>query len=113
MTAADAVRLAVSGATIRVPQTLPRPAGTPIVLGVRPQGLPIAAGDPTLRMRVKVAEYLGTETVLTGTLADSAEPVISAVNGDHSDLAGGEVGLAIDAKHLHVFDAASQINLVH
>jgi ABC-type sugar transport system ATPase subunit len=113
VTAADAVRLAGSGATIRVPQTLTRPAGTAIVLGVRPQGLPLAAGDPTLRMRVKVAEYLGTETVLTGTLADSAEPVISAVNGDHSDLAGGEVGLAIDAKHLHVFDAASQINLVH
>ena len=110
---ADSVRLAASGATIRVPQSLSRPAGRPIVLGVRPQGLPLAAADPTLRMRVKVAEYLGTETVLTGTLADSAEPVISAVNGDHSDLAGGEVGLAIDAKHLHVFDSASQINLVH
>ena len=111
---ADAVALAGSGLTIRLPHPVTCPPGTAVVLGVRPQGLPLGGGaSAVLRMQVKVAEYLGTETVLTGTLAESGEPVISSVNGDHSDLAAREVGLAIDAQHLHVFDAASQINLVY
>jgi sn-glycerol 3-phosphate transport system ATP-binding protein/multiple sugar transport system ATP-binding protein len=111
--AAAEVRLKASGTAVALPRPVDRPEGTPVVLGVRPQGLPLAGAGATLSMRVKVAEYLGTETVLTGVLADSGEPVISSINGDHSDLAGGEVGLAIDAQHLHLFDKASQINLVH
>jgi ABC-type sugar transport system ATPase subunit len=111
--AADEVRLKASGAAVALPRRIDRPAGTAVVLGVRPQGLSLAAEGATLRMRIKVAEYLGTETVLTGTLAGSAEPVIAAVNGDHGDLAGSEAGLALDANHVHVFDAASQTNLVH
>ena len=99
---------------VALPRTVDCTPGTTVVLGVRPQGLPLAGAGAaaTLTMRVKVAEYLGTETVLTGVLSGSGESVISSVNGDHSDLAGGEVGLAIDAQHLHVFDKASQINLV-
>jgi ABC-type sugar transport system ATPase subunit len=113
--AATEVRLKASGTAVALPRPVDRPAGTAVVLGVRPQGLPLAGAGvgPALSMRVKVAEYLGTETVLTGVLADSGEPVISSINGDHSDLAGGEVGLVIDAQHLHLFDKASQINLVH
>ena len=111
--AASEVRLKASGTAVALPRPIDRPAGTAVVLGVRPQGLLLAGAGATLSMRVKVAEYLGTETVLTGVLADSGEPVISAVSGDHSDLAGGEVGLAIDAQHLHLFDKASQINLIH
>jgi ABC-type sugar transport system ATPase subunit len=109
-----AVALAGSGVTIRLPHPATCAPGTAVVLGIRPQGLPIGAGAAAvLRMQVKVAEYLGTETVLTGALTGSGEPVIASVSGDHSDLAAGEVGLAIDAQHLHVFDAASQINLLH
>jgi ABC-type sugar transport system ATPase subunit len=111
LTAADTVALAGSNAKIRVPRPLKSAIGMGVVLGVRPQGLLIHPGAGDLRMQVKVAEYLGTDTVLHGTLAPSGEPITSAVSGDHARLVGGEVGLAIDAQHLHVFDAASQINL--
>jgi len=111
---ADVVALAGSGVTIRLPQPLSCRLGSGVMLGVRPQGLQIDRGDaPVLRMRVKVAEYLGTETVLNGSLADSDDAVTSSVSGDHIDLAGGEVGLAIDPEHLHVFDATTTINLIY
>jgi len=111
---ADAVALASAGVTIRLPHPVRCPTGTAVVVGVRPQGLQIGAGAAAvLRMHVNVAEYLGTETVLTGALADSGEPVTSSVSGDQTGLAGGDVGLAIDAQHLHVFDAASLGNLVY
>jgi len=111
---ANSVALAQSGVTVQLPYTVNHPAGTGVVIGVRPQGLQIAAGpEAVLRMQVKVAEYLGTETVLNGALAGSDELLTSSVSGDHTALAGGEVGLRIDAQHLHVFDAATQINLIY
>jgi sn-glycerol 3-phosphate transport system ATP-binding protein/multiple sugar transport system ATP-binding protein len=110
----ETVALAGCGVTIRLPQQVTRPVGTAVLLGVRPQGLQIdASAAAILRMRVKVAEYLGTETVFTGALAGSDETVTSSVSGDHSGLAGGEVGLSIDVQHLHVFDAATLINLIY
>ena len=114
LTAADVVELGGTRAAVRLPHPVEGRNGAAVVLGVRPQGLALAEGaNAILRMHVKVAEYLGTETVLTGTLAGSGEPVTSSVNGDHGGLAGTEIGLSIDPNHLHVFDAQSQLNLIH
>jgi ABC-type sugar transport system ATPase subunit len=108
-----AVVLATSGAQIALPRPLPANGVAAVVLGIRPQGLRLAvAGEPALRLSISVAEYLGTETVLTGTLAGSDERVTSVVDGDHAALAGTDVAVAIDPQHLHVFDAASQLNLL-
>ncbi|MBK6601381.1 MAG: sn-glycerol-3-phosphate ABC transporter ATP-binding protein UgpC [Betaproteobacteria bacterium] len=113
LTAADVVVLDGSRATVRLARPVHGPPGAAVVLGVRPQGLALAEGaDAVLRMQVKVAEYLGTETVITGALAGSGEAVTSSVSGDHGGVAGTEIGLSIDPKHLHVFDAESQLNLV-
>jgi ABC-type sugar transport system ATPase subunit len=113
LSAADAVVLDGSHATVRLPQPVDGRLGAAVVLGIRPQGLAPADGaNAALRMQVKVAEYLGTETVLTGALAGSGEPLTSSVNGDHGGLAGTEIGLSIDPRHLYVFDAQSQQNLV-
>ena len=107
-----AVVLAASGRRIALPRPLP-PAAADVILGIRPQGLKLAAtGEPALRLAISVAEYLGTETVLTGTLAGSGERVTSVVDGDHAALAGTDVAVAIDPHHLHVFDAESQLNLL-
>jgi ABC-type sugar transport system ATPase subunit len=114
LTAADVVELGGTRAAVRLPHPVEGRNGAAVVLGVRPQGLALAEGaNAILRMHVKVAEYLGTETVLTGTLAGSGEPVTSSVNGDHGGLANTEIGLSIDPSHLHVFDAQSQLNLIH
>lgn len=113
LTAADTVELSGQRAVVRLPHPVESRAGA-VVLGVRPQGLALnGSADAILRMHVKVAEYLGTETVLNGTLSGSDEPITSVAPGDHGDLAGKEIGLSIDPHHLHVFDSESQLNLVH
>ena len=83
-----------------------------------PQGLSLGesageSGASMLRMKVRVAEYLGTETVINGTLAASDELVTASVTGEHGGIAGREIGLLVDPVHLHVFDAASGLNLIH
>jgi len=113
LVAADTVALPETGAHIRLPFPIAGTAGKPVVLGIRPQGLLRSDGsDTALRMHVKVAEYLGTETVLTGTLAGSNEAVTASIDGEHGGLASKEIGLAIDPAHLHVFDATTGLNLI-
>ncbi|MCU0804626.1 MAG: sn-glycerol-3-phosphate ABC transporter ATP-binding protein UgpC [Burkholderiales bacterium] len=114
LTGADCVELAGTRAVVRLPHPVTKRSAPAVVVGVRPQGLALSdTADAILRMHVKVAEYLGTETVLNGTLSGSDEPVTSVAVGDHGDLAGREVGLSIDPHHLHLFDAESQLNLIH
>ena len=114
MVAPDIVELPDAKERIRLPAALAGDIGKPVILGIRPQGLALCNGtEALLRMKVKVAEYLGTETVLNGTLAGSGEPVTSSVSGEHGALAGQEIGLSIDPAHLHVFDAATGLNLNH
>ncbi len=114
LVAADEVALPETGARVKLPSPVAGTAGKPVVLGIRPQGLLASdANGSALRMQVKVAEYLGTETVLNGTLAGSHEPVTSSIDGEHSAFAGREIGLAINPAHLHVFDAGTGLNLIH
>ena len=71
------------------------------------------ADSADLRLRVDVAEYLGTETVLNGKLGGSGQAVTAAVGGELGTLAGQEIGLSIDPAHLHVFDAETGLNLAN
>ena len=100
-----------AGATrIALPHGANARAGTSVIVGIRPQGLRLAeAGAEMVALNVTVTEYLGTETVLTGTVGDTS--VTAVVAGNHSHSAGQTVHLAIAPEHVHVFDAATQLNL--
>ncbi|MDR1710043.1 MAG: sn-glycerol-3-phosphate ABC transporter ATP-binding protein UgpC [Candidatus Accumulibacter sp.] len=87
-------------------------AGRPAILGIRPQGLRLGGDGPRLRMKVRVAEFLGTETVLNGALAGSGEAVTACVAGEHGHLADREIELSVDPAHVHVFDAETELNLI-
>jgi ABC-type sugar transport system ATPase subunit len=63
-------------------------------------------------MRVKVAEFLGTETVLNGSLTGSGEPLTASISGEHGELADREIDLSIELAHVHVFDAGTGLNLI-
>ncbi|MDR0576065.1 MAG: sn-glycerol-3-phosphate ABC transporter ATP-binding protein UgpC [Candidatus Accumulibacter sp.] len=109
----DTVELPGAQVRVRLSATISAPAGKAVILGIRPQGLLLGAdAGPRLRMRVKVAEFLGTETVLNGTLAGSGETLTASLNGDHGALADREVELAVDPVHTHVFDAETKLNLI-
>ena len=114
MAAPDTVELPETKERIRLPSALVGEPGKPVILGIRPQGLSLCdTAAAVLRMKVKVAEYLGTETVLNGTLAGSGEAVTAAIGGEHGGLAGQQISLSIDPAHVHVFDAETGLNLNH
>ena len=95
---------------IALPHGISAAAGTALTVGIRPQGLRLAAaGNDTIALSVAVTEYLGTETVLTGTVGSAS--VTAVVTGNHSHSAGQLVHLAIAPEHVHVFDATTQLNL--
>jgi ABC-type sugar transport system ATPase subunit len=97
---------------VRFPVAPSVAAGRRVILGIRPQGLLLGEGaEPMLRMQVKVAEFLGTETVLNGALSGSGEALTASVSGEHGHLAGREIDLSIDPAHVHVFDAETGLNL--
>jgi ABC-type sugar transport system ATPase subunit len=85
------------------------PAGQPLVAGVRPQSLRLAAGGPgVLALQVDVVEYLGMESLLVGRLAGAGEGRVTAVlPGQRSDLLRQTVALEMDPAALHVFDKAT------
>ena len=84
-------------------------AGRDCTLGVRPQALRLAQGDePSLRMQVKVVEYLGSESVLVGHLEGHSQTRLTAVvPGNRSDLTRQSADLAVQPSDLHLFDTAS------
>jgi ABC-type sugar transport system ATPase subunit len=77
------------------------------VLGVRPQALRLGAADAELALpvRVEVAEYLGTETVLSCCLRDDAQTKITVLApGNHTALVGSEVVAGASASALYAFE---------
>jgi ABC-type sugar transport system ATPase subunit len=112
LAAPDRVELSGAPMSVRLPAPLDAGAGKSVVLGIRPQGL-LLGGDAAsrLRMRVKVAEFLGTETVLNGVLAGSGEAVTASVGGEHGALAEQEIDLSINPAHVHVFDAETGLRI--
>ena len=82
------------------------------VIGIRPQALKLISGPATssnhVAMKVSVVEYLGTESVLVGHLANHLEIAFSAVvPGHRNDLLHTTTTLEVDAAQLHRFDKAS------
>jgi ABC-type sugar transport system ATPase subunit len=97
-------------ARVALPLGINAAAGKALTVGIRPQGLRLAAsGAETIALNVAVTEYLGTETVLTGTVGNVS--VTAVVSGNHSHSVGQLVHLAVAPEHVHVFDSTTQLNL--
>ncbi len=88
-------------------------AGADAVLGIRPQALRLAdaagaAGTAALRLaaRIEVCEYLGTETLITCTLAGGTPTrVVVVAPGNHSASVGRDATLTAEADDLFAFTA--------
>jgi len=85
---------------------LPRePRLTTGVLGIRPEALHEHAsrGEPTIEVQVDLAEMLGRDQILYGTVGDNA--IVARVD-PHPKISSGErVQLGIDIQSIHLFDA--------
>ncbi|TRL42625.1 ABC transporter ATP-binding protein [Rhizobium straminoryzae] len=98
------VRIALPGADLPLPtHGAAVPAGE-LTLGLRPEHIDASGkGDVTITATVKLAEYLGSETLFFVTLADGSELAVKA-DGLATQKPGETLTLGINAKACHLFD---------
>ena len=74
-------------------------------VGIRPEHVVIGI-DSGLPMRVTAVEYLGAETIVTGTIAGS-EVIVSRIAGRYDGAIGDTTGVTWHTSNACVFDGAS------
>ncbi len=78
------------------------------VAGIRPQSLRLMDGDGELSLQVDFVEYLGTESVLVGSLpGGDGKRITAVVPGHRTDLLRQTVALTVDAAAVHWFDKST------
>jgi multiple sugar transport system ATP-binding protein len=78
-----------------------------VVLGVRPEDLMFAEGGPVKAM-VSVVEALGHERHVMCRLPDGQLVIVRQPASATSPAEESDIGVAVDAANLHVFDAATE-----
>jgi ABC-type sugar transport system ATPase subunit len=79
--------------------------GTPVLVGLRPEHLDLAADGP-LALRVELLERLGADTILHGRLANGAALTARTAANFAPDL-GDTARFAIRPDKIHLFDPDS------
>ena len=79
--------------------------GQPVTLGIRPEHLTIGEkNDGELKGTLRIAEYLGSETMFYASLADGSDLSVKA-DGLTSAKQGADIKFGLPAKACHLFDA--------
>ncbi|MFM2278627.1 MAG: hypothetical protein RLZZ444_858 [Pseudomonadota bacterium] len=92
------------GADIAIPTHGVEVAAGEMTFGIRPEHIDATGkGDIVIEATVKLAEYLGSETLFFVTLADGSELAVKA-DGLASEKPGQTIRLGISAKASHLFD---------
>ena len=78
-------------------------ANQPVTLGVRPEHLVVGSSDAQLTSTLRLAEYLGSETMFYASLADGSDISVKA-DGLARAAAGSALAIGIPAKACHLFD---------
>ncbi len=83
-----------------------------MVAGIEPQAMRPTNSAGMLRLQVDFVEYLGTESVLVGTLAGGDDARITAVvGGDRTDLLHKTVPMELELAQLHGFDKGTGLRI--
>ncbi|WP_137129099.1 sn-glycerol-3-phosphate ABC transporter ATP-binding protein UgpC [Rhizobium sp. FY34] len=114
VTAGEGGKAVVSlpGATVVLDAGATTIAGGEMTFGLRPEHVDAKGkGDAQIQATVKLAEYLGSETLFFVTLADGSEMAVKA-DGLASQRPGDTITLGINAKACHLFntDGTAVIN---
>jgi ABC-type sugar transport system ATPase subunit len=79
-------------------------AGTPVTLGIRPEHLSLEGkSDAVLASKVRLAEYLGSESMFYADLADGSEIAVKA-DGLAKAAAGSPLTVGLNAAACHLFN---------
>ncbi|QLF68724.1 sn-glycerol-3-phosphate ABC transporter ATP-binding protein UgpC [Peteryoungia desertarenae] len=100
----QATTVQLAGATISIPTSGAALSDGEMTLGIRPEHIDAGGqGDVVIEATVKLAEYLGSETLFFVTLADGSELAVKA-DGLASEKPGQTLRLGINTKACHLFD---------
>ncbi|MGE0769003.1 MAG: sn-glycerol-3-phosphate import ATP-binding protein UgpC [Hyphomicrobiaceae bacterium] len=100
--------LTFGGVTMRLAKGGVLPAGSDVIVGIRPEDVQVGAGRADLELTVDLVEHLGAETVVLGrTSATSRQAFALRSHGDVDFAAGSVLGLSLPCEKLHIFDAAN------
>jgi multiple sugar transport system ATP-binding protein len=82
------------------------PAGTALVLGIRPEHMhPAQEGKALLSLNVEQLEQLGGHSLIYGVVAGSDARATMHVAGQTTVRAGSAMGVSMDVGHAHLFAA--------
>ena len=83
-------------------------ANQPVTVGIRPEHMSIGgAADATLPAKLRLAEYLGSETMFYASLPDGADLSVKA-DGLAKANPGADLAIGIPAAACHLFDASGK-----
>ena len=83
-------------------------ANQPVTLGVRPEHLAVAGpSDAVLPAKLRLAEYLGSETMFYASLPDGSDLSVKA-DGLAKAAPGSDLAIGIPAAACHLFDASGR-----
>ena len=81
----------------------PVAAGQPVTVGVRPEHLTVGgASDAVLPTKLRLAEYLGSETMFYAQLPDGGDLSVKA-DGLAKAAPGSDLAIGIPAAACHIF----------
>jgi len=99
------------GISVRAPASAGAQDGQPVVYGIRPEHIELAAADDGVPTEVVVVEPTGAETQVFTKLAGIE--VSSVFRDRHAFRPGEMIRLQPDAMRAHLFDAGSGVRLTH
>lgn len=91
--------------------------GKRFTLGIRPEDVHEdqlfvdSSPETAVSVRVELVEQLGAETLLHGTIGDKTD-VVAKVDSRTVAKCGDLIDLAFDARHVHLFDAETELSLL-
>lgn len=89
-----------------------------VTLGVRPEDIHgdelflSASNETQVAITAEIVETLGSDTLVTGNLEGSSLSLTARLSSRKSWKRGEKVELAIDAKHIQIFDGETGLNLL-
>ena len=95
------------GARLPLPPDIVADLGREVTVGLRPEHLAVHGEGAQFTIRVELAELLGADTIVHGSVAPGAPPLLARLPGTVRIAAGDTVPLAVAPEHIHVFDRAS------
>ncbi|HEY0522212.1 MAG TPA: sn-glycerol-3-phosphate import ATP-binding protein UgpC [Stellaceae bacterium] len=95
------------GARMPLPPDIVADLGREVTVGLRPEHLAVHGEGAQFTIRVELAELLGADTIVHGSVAPGAPPLLARLPGTVRIAAGDTVPLAVAPEHIHVFDRAS------